>query len=285
MTDVRREPGSTSLWQRARRAWRLWASAVLLVALLATVVLVPLFIDATFDEIVGPPKGEASWSHPLGFDELGRDQTIRLATATRYSIIIALTVAILTTVIGLLVGIVAGWYGGLVDLLLSQVTNLLIVVPSFIVLLVAGIRWGADIKTMPVLLAVLLWPPIARIVRAMTLQVSALGYVRAAEIAGAGTARILRREVLPNLKGALLVNATLVVATAIMLESTLSFLGVGVKPPTPTLGTLVANSRSAVSSDPTPLIAPTLAIVLIVIAFNSLGESLQRLFVRNRELP
>jgi peptide/nickel transport system permease protein len=216
-----------------------------------------------------------SWEHPFGTDTIGRDLFVRTMVGGRYSLSIGALVAVVATVIGTLLGAAAGFFGRWVDTLVSQLINLLLVVPALIVLSVVALRYGAQPIGIAMVLALLLWTRIARVVRGIVMQFREQEFVMAARAAGASSGRILFRHILPNVLGAVIVEVTLLIGTAIVLESTLSFLGLGVKPPTPTLGNLVFQAKGDINSDPIRVLLPGFFIVGIVLCVNFLGDGLR----------
>ncbi len=216
-----------------------------------------------------------SLSHLFGNDQLGRDLLVRVFEGGQFSIRIALIVSVLTTIIGTVIGALSGYFGGWVDAVLNQLTNLVLIVPALVILLVLAKNYGASPNGIAVILALLLWPVIARIVRGLFLQAKEQEFVLAARAAGARAPRIMFRHIIPNTFGPIVVNATLLISTAIILESTLSFLGLGVQPPTPTLGNLVAESKGSIESHPHRLLFPAGFIVLISLCINFIGDGLR----------
>lgn len=216
-----------------------------------------------------------SVTHPFGADQIGRDLFVRVMKGGQFSIRIALFVSLLTTFIGTMIGAFAGYFGGVVDTIISQVINLFLIVPALIILLVIGARWGASPNVIALLLGLLLWPQIARVVRGLFLQYKEQEFVLAAKAAGARAGRIMFRHILPNTFGPIVVNATLLIGVAIILESTLSFLGLGVQAPTPTLGTLVSDAKGRMDVNPWPLLFPAFFVVLISLCVNFLGDGLR----------
>ena len=263
-------------WDRFRRHRLAITAAAILVLLTIAFFAGPSLSPWEFDEsdftsLAAPPSAE----HPFGTDDIGRDVMVRTFKGGQFSLRIALLVALLTTAIGAVIGAFAGYFGGVVDTLLSQVINLFLVVPAFIVLLVVGVKWGSEPNTIAVLLAVLLWPPIARIVRGLVLSYKEQEFVQAAIAAGAGPGRIMFRHIIPNTFGPIIVNTTLLIGTAIILESTQSFLGLGVRPPTPTLGNLVAEVKGQIDNAPYRILIPGGFVVAIALCINFLGDGLR----------
>lgn len=229
------------------------------------------FEESDFSNIASGPSA----AHPFGTDDIGRDLMVRTFMGGRFSLRIALLVSIITTVIGAVIGALSGYFGGLVDIILGQVINLFLVVPAIVILLVVAVKWGSTPNGIAILLALLLWPTIARIVRGLVLQYKEQEFVQAARAAGAGPWRIMFRHIIPNTFGPIIVNATLLIATAIILESTLSFLALGVRPPTPTLGNLVAEAKGDIDNDPLRILIPGGFVVLIALCINFLGDGMR----------
>jgi ABC-type dipeptide/oligopeptide/nickel transport system permease subunit len=263
-------------WRRLIHHRLAIVGAVGLVILVLMFIFGPWFKDYAFDErnvrdrLQGP-----SWKHPFGTDPIGRDLYVRILTGGRYSIRIAAVVAILATTIGTLLGAIAGFLGRWVDQVISQLINIILIVPGLVILLIFSRRYGADPLGISLLLAALLWTRIARVVRGVVMQFKEQDFVQAARAAGASNARIITRHIMPNVVGAAVVEVTLLVGTAIVLESTLSFLGLGVQRPIPTLGNLVFEEKGNIDSDPLRVLLPGLFIVAIVLFVNFLGDGLR----------
>lgn len=216
-----------------------------------------------------------SLSHPFGTDEIGRDLFVRTMLGGQYSIRVAVLVAFLATALGTVLGALAGFFGRATDVVVSQMINVLLIVPSFIVLAVFANRYGASPTGIAVVLATLLWTRIARIVRGVVMQYKEQEFVLAARAVGARPVRIVARHILPNVLGSVLVEVTLLLGTAIVLESTLSFLGLGVRPPIPTLGNLIQQSKGAIDDAPLRVMLPGFFVVFFVLCVNFLGDGLR----------
>ncbi len=214
--------------------------------------------------------------HFFGTDQLGRDYFSRVLFGTQTSLRVAGVVALFSTLIGTLVGAVAGYYRGWIDSVLMRITDLVIIVPAIAVLLLAAAFFGqGDPTRIAIILALLLWTPLARIVRGVFLSLREKEYVQAARASGAGDMRIMFRHMLPNTVGPIVVNMTLVLASAIIIEATLSFLGIGVNPPTPALGVLINDGRSSMQTLWWLTIMPGVALVLIALSINFIGDGLR----------
>lgn len=263
-------------WDRFRRHPVAVVASVLLVVLVLSFWVGPALSPFEFDQVLaGDPNEGPSLTHPFGTDQIGRDLMVRVFRGGQISMTIALTVAILTTLIGTVIGALAGYFSGWVDGVLSQLTNLFLIVPGILVLLVVAVKFGGGVTSTAVLLALLSWPGIARVVRSLFIQFKEREFVQAAAAAGAGPLRIMARHIIPNVFGPIVVNATLVVGVAIVIESTLSYLGMGVRPPIPSLGNIIQEYRGALDSDPTKVLLPGMFVVAITLCTNFLGDALR----------
>lgn len=263
-------------WARFRRHKLALVSSVMLMLVIVLFVLGPELsrYEIADVDVVNRLQGP-SLTHLFGTDELGRDLFVRTVDGGRTSLIIAAIVSVVTTIVGTLIGALAGYYGGGLDTFLSQLTNLFLIVPALVVLIVFARRFGGSAITTALMLGLLLWPQISRIVRGLFLQYRNQEFVLAARAAGAKAPRIMFRHILPNTIGPIVVSATLLVGTAIILESTLSFLGLGPRPPDTTLGTLVADAKGAMQDRPYELFLPAGFIVTVTLAINFLGDALR----------
>lgn len=258
---------------------------VALSALAAPLLEYLLGLDATSVDLLTrlePP----TLSHPLGTDELGRDVLTRLLQAGRISLAVGLSGALLAAAIGTAVGLSAGYAGGVVDSVLMRLTDLVISLPLLPLLIVlAAIDLGklglpaqgefASVIRIVVIVALFGWTTTARLVRASVLSLRSREFVLAAGALGAGPAVILRRHILPNALGPLIVATTLSIGNVILVESVLSFLGLGVQPPIPSWGNMLAGAQELLFDAPRLALWPGLLIFLCVLAFNLLGDGLQ----------
>jgi peptide/nickel transport system permease protein len=220
-----------------------------------------------------------SRQHPFGTDDLGKDGYARIMRGTQRSLEIAIMVSIISTTIGVTIGALAGYYRGWVDAILMRFTDLVLVIPLLVIVAVvsAGVP-SAPWYIVPVLLGVFAWPLMARIVRGEFLSLREKEFVEAARALGAGNRRIIFKHILPNLAGPIIVNATLTVAGAILIETALTFLGLGVREPEVSLGLLIQKGLPAYSTRPWLFWFPAVAIVLVSLCVNFIGDGLRDAF-------
>ena len=215
-----------------------------------------------------------SLRHWMGTDDLGRDVLSRLLFGGRVSILIGLLAAIVGTGIGTLIGAVAGFYGRWTDNVLMRITDVAYAIPTLPLLIVLSAWSSAATISMVLIIGFLSWMTTARVVRAQVLAIREAEYVLAARSIGVSRAGILGRHVLPNAMGPIIVGATLAVGNAIVIESALSFLGLGIQPPTATWGNMLMDSQATMASRPWLTVFPGLAILLVVLAVNFIGDGL-----------
>lgn len=216
-----------------------------------------------------------SRDHWFGTDEIGRDLFVRTAQGGRYSLQIGVLTALLSTVFGTIMGATAAYFGKFVDQIISQVMNFLLVVPGLVVLALFALKFGSTWWKLSLVLAAIGWVRISRVVRGVVFSIKEQEFVMAARAAGASHGRIIFRHILPNVIGVVAVEITLLIGATIVLESTLSFLGLGVKPPETSLGLLVADAKGSIDDDPIRVLTPGIMIVLIVLCVNFLGDGLR----------
>ena len=214
-------------------------------------------------------------AHPFGLDELGRDILARVLAGARISFLVGLTVVGVSAVVGTLLGALAGYFGGVLDDLISRVIDVLLAFPGLLLAIAIVAVLGPSLMNVLVALSLIGWVSYARLVRGQVLRAREFEYVQAARALGARTPRILWRHVMPAAVPALLVQSTLGMAGAIIGEASLSFLGLGVQPPTPSWGTMLNGGRAHILDAPHLTIFPGLAIALLVLGFNFVGDGLR----------
>ena len=230
--------------------------------------------DASAQELarrLEPP----TFSHPFGLDELGRDILARLLAGARIYLLVGLAVVSVSSTVGTLLGSVAGYFGGLVDDVISRLVDVLMAFPGILLAIALVAVLGPSLTNVVIALSVIGWVGYARLVRGQALRARELDFVQAARALGAGPARIVVRHILPTALPAVVVQATLGMAGAIIAEASLSFLGLGVQPPTPSWGTMLDAGRSHLFDAPHLTIFPGLAIALLVLGFNFVGDGLR----------
>ncbi|MEP4379815.1 MAG: ABC transporter permease [Alphaproteobacteria bacterium] len=284
---------ASRFWQRFRRNRPAMFSATALVVIALASLLAPAFeailgVDATrvdlFNQYAQPDA-----THWLGTDEAGRDVLVRLLYGGRISLLVGLVAALGAATIGTFVGLLAGYYGGRLDTLLMRTTDGVIALPLLpLLIILAAVDLGkvgvpADIANSEMaslyriifIIAVVGWTTVARLVRAGTLSVRTREFVRAAEATGAQPSVIMLRHILPNIVSPIIVATTLSIGTVILLESVLSFLGLGIQPPIPSWGNMLTNAQELATRAPALAVWPGAVIFVTVMAFNFLGDGLQ----------
>lgn len=266
---------------RALRRFAANRMAVIGVVVVTLLMLMAIFAPwiAPYDPINDIFRGmrgvSPSLEHPMGFDHLSRDLLSRVIYGTRVALLVGLISTAISVVIGVVVGAVAGYFGGWIDELLSLITDTLMAFPLIALLIVLAAVLGPSLITTIVVIGFTVWARYARVVRAEVMSLRERDYVTAARALGAFDTRIIWRHVVPNVLGSVIVLASLQVGGIIILESALSFLGLGVRPPTPTWGGILADGRAFILRFPHIALFPGLMIVITVLAFNFIGDGLR----------
>ena len=216
-----------------------------------------------------------SLAHPLGLDELGRDILARLLQGARISLLVGIAVVSVSSTVGMLFGSIAGYFGGRIDDVISRVIDVLMAFPGILLAIALVAVLGPSLVNVVLALSIIGWVGYARLVRGQALRAREFEFVQAARASGASAARIVVRHVLPTAIPAVVVQATLGMAGAIIAEASLSFLGLGVQPPTPSWGTMLDAGRAHLFDAPHLTIFPGLAIAALVLGFNFLGDGLR----------
>jgi ABC-type dipeptide/oligopeptide/nickel transport system permease subunit len=271
---VKRERSKTL---RRFTANRLAVAGLIIVLLLSMVALLSPYISPfdpakqDFSALLQP----SSAAHLLGTDELGRDTLSRVLYGARISLSAGLVSVALALLVGTALGLVAGFVGGWLDELIGRLVDALLAFPFLILAISLAAILGPSLQNTMLAIAIVTTPAFARVTRAQVLAQRELDYVQAASALGASNGRTLLRHILPNISGALIVQASLAIAEAVLAESTLSFLGLGVQPPTPSWGSMLNTARGYLQTAPWLALAPGVIIFLTVLAFNLLGDGLR----------
>jgi peptide/nickel transport system permease protein len=252
------------------------AGGVIVAATVLLAVLGPWLLpsDPSAQELARRLEGP-SVQHPFGLDELGRDILARIAAGARISLLVGIAVVSVSSVAGMFFGSVAGYFGGRVDDVISRVIDVLMAFPGILLAIALVAVLGPSLVNVVLALSVIGWVGYARLVRGQALRAREFEFVQAARALGAGSGRIVLRHVLPTAFPSVVVQATLGMAGAIIAEASLSFLGLGVQPPTPSWGTMLDAGRSHLFDAPHLTIFPGLAIAMLVLGFNFLGDGLR----------
>jgi peptide/nickel transport system permease protein len=241
----------------------------------ALVVLAPIVMPyapdaANLSQALNPP----TLAHPMGTDANGRDVLVRIIYGGRVSLAVGLLAVLISLLLGTLVGASSSFYGGWVDATLMRLTDAIMALPTFFVVL-AILTFLPGATSVPLAIGITSWMSIARIVRGEFLRWKSAEFVEAAQVIGAGYRRIILRHILPQALPAIVVSATLGVSYAILTEAAISYLGLGVQPPTPTWGNMLSEAQSYGFDHPLLAIYPGLMILITVICFNAIGDGLR----------
>ncbi len=290
----------TSLWKDAMRRFRrnkfAMVALVLIIILFLFAFVGPLISPYTYDQFnQGQEDQSPNWAHPFGTDRFGRDLLVRNMYGARISLSIGVIAALLTFVIGSLYGSISGFVGGRTDNIMMRIIDVIYSLPDLLVVILlsatlkeplekilessrlfSGIsELGPAFFSMLIVFALMYWGTMARIVRGEVLRIKEQEYVLAARAMGANSGRIIRRHVLPNCLGPIIVTTTLQIPSAIFTESFLSFIGLGISAPLASLGSMVTDALQGVYSFPSRVVFPSVIIALIILAFNTVGDALR----------
>lgn len=268
----------TSLLARAAQSRMTMIGLVLVgihlfMALMAPVI-APYSISAIHTDGLHPPSAQ----HWLGADQIGRDYLSRLISGGRVALLVALIGVSVAVLIGTALGLVAGYRGGWRDNALMRLTDTIMSVPELLLIAILVLTFGKQIWSLSIVVAIVYMPGVIRVIRARTIGLSALDFVRAAELRGESTAYILFREIGPNLKGLMAVELAIRTSSALLKISALSFLGLGISQPTPDWGLMVQEAMTVIFTDPWFLIAPALALSSLIIGINFAVDGLARAY-------
>lgn len=266
----------TKLWRTFKNNKTAVAGAVMALIVLLTAVCA--FVIAPYDPLeqdvfhrLTPPER----SHLLGTDEYGRDVLSRVIWGTQISLTVGFFSVLLGMVLGTSMGVAAGYSGGLTDSIIMRIVDVLLSFPTLITGILIAAILGSGLVKLIITIGIVFAPRFARMAYGPTLAVKEMEYVSSAQVIGAGTFRIITRHILPNIFGEIMVAGTLWMGTAIMAEASLSFLGLGVSPPTPTWGNMIKSGIDVLASAPWLSLFPGASILITVLAFNMIGDGLR----------
>lgn len=275
--DIISESYLQTVFRRFRRHHLAMASLVVLVVLGGAALFAPLLAPYDPDAIIGPFGGAPSRDFLLGTDQIGRDVLSRLLYAMRISLLVGIMATLISTVIGVVLGLVGGYFGGVPDMVIMRFTDMVMSFPYILLVLVAASIFKPGLWSIILILGFVDWPGIARLVRGNVLNLRETNFVKGALVAGMPLRHILFSEILPNTVAPILVYATSVLALSMLDEAALSFLGMGVQPPTASLGNMLngAESLTVLTRQPWLWLPPGILIVVLVMAINFIGDALR----------
>jgi peptide/nickel transport system permease protein len=256
--------------------------SVIVISVIAIALLAPLLAphDPYHQDLMKrlvPPvwDNRGTWEHILGTDHLGRDYLSRLIYGARISLLIGIGAAIISGLIGTFMGVMAGYFGGRVDMVVTFLITVRLSMPVVLVALAVVAIVGGSLQVVITVLGLLLWDRFAVVMRSSTLQIRSMDYVVAAQAVGCSISRVLITEVMPNVLNNLIVITTIEIAHAIILEAALSFLGLGVQPPLPSWGLMVSEGKDMMLFEPWLITIPGVALFLLVLAINLMGDGVR----------
>ena len=274
--------GFDLLRRRVRGHQGMIIGSVIVVSVLLIALLAPLLAphDPYQQDLLKrlvPPVWDSrgSWEHVLGTDHLGRDYLSRLIYGARISLLIGIGAALISGIIGTIMGVMAGYFGGRVDMIVTFMITVRLSMPVVLVALAVVAIVGGSLQVVIAVLGLLLWDRFAVVMRSSTLQIRSMDYVAAARAVGCSTSRVLMTEVMPNVVNNLIVITTIEIAHAIILEAALSFLGLGVQPPMPSWGLMVSEGKDMMLFEPWQITIPGVALFLLVLAINLMGDGVR----------
>jgi peptide/nickel transport system permease protein len=254
-------------------------STAVLVLIILLSILLPLFWKHSYEDSSFPSFAKPSGEFPLGTTQVGKDMVSQILRGTQFSLLIALTVSILSTVVGVVLGALAGYLRRFTDSAVSRVTDLFLIIPQIAAAAILAKVFGSGSwYIVALVLAAFGWMQIARITRAEAMSLSQREFVDAARASGAGTFRIIFKHLVPNMVGSITVNATLAVAQAVLAEAALSFIGLGVQLPDTSLGRVILENYAQLQGRPALFFGPFVVLVLISLTINFIGDGLRDAF-------
>lgn len=275
--DIVSESYLQTVFRRFKRHKLALISLVLVVILGLAALFAPIIAPYDPNEMAGPFSGAPGKGFLLGTDQIGRDVFSRLLYAMRISLLVGIMATLISTVIGVILGLIAGYFGGVADMLIMRFTDMVMSFPYILLVLVAAAIFKPGLWSIILILGFVDWPGIARLVRGNVLNLRETNFIKGNLVAGMPLRHILFSEILPNTVAPILVYATSVLALSMLDEAALSFLGMGVQPPTASLGNMLngAESLTVLTKQPWLWVPPGVVIVVLVMAINFIGDALR----------
>ena len=275
--DIVSESYLQTVFRRFKRHKLALISLVIVVILGLAALFAPIIAPYDPNEMAGPFSGAPGKGFLLGTDQIGRDVFSRLLYAMRISLLVGIMATLISTVIGVILGLIAGYFGGVADMLIMRFTDMVMSFPYILLVLVAAAIFKPGLWSIILILGFVDWPGIARLVRGNVLNVRETNFIKGNLVAGMPLRHILFSEILPNTVAPILVYATSVLALSMLDEAALSFLGMGVQPPTASLGNMLngAESLTVLTKQPWLWVPPGVVIVVLVMAINFIGDALR----------
>lgn len=275
--DIVNESYLQTVFRRFKRHHLAGISLIILLVLCGAAVLAPLIAPYDPDAIVGPFSGAPSREFLLGTDQIGRDVLSRLLYGMRISLLVGVMATLISTIVGVILGLIAGYFGGVADMIIMRFTDMVMSFPYILLVLVAAAIFKPGMWNIILILGFVDWPGIARLVRGNVLNLRETNFIKSNIVAGMPLRHILFSEILPNTVAPILIYATSVLALSMLDEAALSFLGMGVQPPTASLGNMLngAQSLTVLTKQPWLWLPPGLLIVILVMAINFIGDALR----------
>ena len=276
-TDIASESYLQTVFRRFKKHHLAMVSLVIVIILGGAALLAPVIAPYDPDAIAGPFSGAPSKDFWLGTDQIGRDVFSRLLYAMRISLLVGIMATLISTVVGVVLGLIAGYFGGIADMIIMRFTDMVMSFPYILLVLVAAAIFKPGLWNIILILGFVDWPGIARLVRGNVLNLRETNFIKGNIVAGMPLRHILFSEILPNTVAPILVYATSVLALSMLDEAALSFLGLGVQPPTASLGNMLngAQSLTVLTKQPWLWIPAGLLIVILVMAINFIGDALR----------
>lgn len=262
-------------WRRLRKNKLAMGGLGVLAIITILAIVAPIVSKHTIYELTADLDQGPSWKHPFGTDNFGRDQWHRIWLGTRISLFIGLVAACLDLVIGVLYGGISAYFGGRVDTVMQRIIEIIYSIPLLLLAIILIVFMGPGMSSIIIAYALTGWVGMARLVRGQVLLIKEQEFVLAARTLGAKPSRIILQHLIPNVIGLVIVQITFIVPTAIFFESFLSFIGVGIRPPEASLGSLINDGARGMRNYPHMLIFPTIIFSLILLSFNLVGDGLR----------